>query len=513
MSWRKQSYEALPALSVRGRDLRTAMRTTTVAWMFGVVWLACVSGSHVKVFARMLGFNDFTFGLMAALPFLATFGQILASVLIERTGLLKFQFLQCAAIHRLCWLAVAAIPLVLPLPSPWAMTAFLLVLTASSLMNALAAPAWMTWMGRLIPRHVRGRYFANRARLGMIVQAAAVIAIGLTMDRVYNPAAGDDAAAQPTVLLTTCVFFAVAAAFGVTDILLFKKVPEVLPVTPVPRARLRLGDFLVAPLRDRAFRSYVLYGGTMAFSLTVPGWYFWLNAMENLGFGSLATNVLFLVIGPLAGILSARFWGKAVDRWGRRPILILATIGAVVSLLPWFFLTERTFGGPAGTYVAAALTCFVGGAVWTGINLAETGIILGFADGNGQSRYVAASAVLISIGGFVGGLVGGVITQALQAFQDEPVRLGPFLWNNWHAAFAVSALARVLAIFWLIGMPEPTAARTRDLVRMMRANAYNVMRTRVFFPLRVFGWHRSRPGGPRPKDSEDQGERPEQTGT
>jgi len=143
------------------------MRTTTVAWMFGVVWLACVSGSHVKVFARMLGFNDFTFGLMAALPFLATFAQILASVLIERTGLLKFQFLQCATIHRLCWLAVAAIPLVLPLPSAWAVTAFLLVLAASSLMNALAAPAWMTWMGRLVPRRVRGRYFASRARLGM----------------------------------------------------------------------------------------------------------------------------------------------------------------------------------------------------------------------------------------------------------------------------------------------------------------------------------------------------------
>jgi MFS family permease len=480
------------------------MRTTTVAWMFGVVWLAGVSGSHVKVFARMLGFNDFTFGLMAAVPFLATFAQILASVLIERTGLLKFQFLQCATIHRLCWLGVAAIPLVLPLPSAWATSAFLLVLAASSLMNALAAPAWMTWMGRLIPRRVRGRYFANRARLGMIVQAAAVIAIGLIMDHVYDPAAGDDAAAQPGVLWTICVFFVAAAAFGVTDILLFKKVPEVLPVKPAPPAAVKLGDFLVAPLRDRAFRSYVLYGGTMVFSLTVAGWYFWLNAMENLGFGSLATNVLFLVIGPLAGILSARLWGRAVDRWGRRPILILSTIGAVVSLLPWFFLTERTLGGTAGTYVVAALTCLAGGAVWTGINLAETGVILGFADGNGQSRYIAASAVLVSIGGFVGGLVGGAITQALQALQTEPIRLGPFLWNNWHAAFAVSALARALAILWLVRMPEPTAARTRDLVRMMGANTYNVMRTRIFFPLRVFGWRRPRPGTP-----EGRGEKPE----
>ena len=468
------------------------MRTTTVAWMFGVVWLACVSGSHVKVFARMLGFNDFAFGLMAALPFLATFAQILASLLIERTGLLKFQFLQCATIHRLCWLAVAAIPLVMPLPSTGATAALLLILAASSLMNALAAPAWLTWMGRLIPRRVRGRYFANRARLAMIVQAVVVITAGLIMDHVYDPSMGDDATAQPIVLKITCVFFVLAAVFGVIDILLFRKVPEVLPVKPTPAASLKLGDFFIAPLRDRAFRSYVLYGGTMAFSLTVSGWFFWLNAMENLGFGSLATNVLFLVIGPLAGILSARFWGKAVDRWGRRPVLILATVGAVVALLPWFLLSEHTFGGSAGAYVVAALACLLGGAVWTGINLAEIGIVLGFADGNGQSRYVAAAAVLISIGGFLGGVVGGAITQALQSLQAEPIRLGPLVWNNWHAAFAISALARVLAVLWLIGMPEPTATPTRILVRTMRANAYNVMRSRVFFPLRVFGWRRPR---------------------
>ena len=101
MSWRTHSYEDVPALSIHGRHLRAAMRTGTLAWMFGIVWLACVSGSHVKVFARMLGFNDFAFGLMAAVPFLANFAQIVASVLIERTGLLKYQFLQCATLHRL----------------------------------------------------------------------------------------------------------------------------------------------------------------------------------------------------------------------------------------------------------------------------------------------------------------------------------------------------------------------------------------------------------------------------
>ena len=107
MSWRSKSYEVLPALSVRGPELRRSLRIVTAAWMFGVVWMVCISGSHVKVFGRILGFYDFAFGVMAALPWMASFGQIIAAVIIERTGLRKYQFIECVAINRLLWAAVA----------------------------------------------------------------------------------------------------------------------------------------------------------------------------------------------------------------------------------------------------------------------------------------------------------------------------------------------------------------------------------------------------------------------
>lgn len=155
MSWKSRSYEAVPALSIRGPQLRLALRTVTLAWVFGVVWLSAVSGSHFKILASTLGFNNLAFGLLATLPFLATFGQLLAALLIERTGLLKYQFIHCAAIHRLLWLAVAAIPLVLPVPSPVAVVAMLVVLSGSWFMGALSAPAWLTWMGADPAAHPR----------------------------------------------------------------------------------------------------------------------------------------------------------------------------------------------------------------------------------------------------------------------------------------------------------------------------------------------------------------------
>ena len=537
MSWKRRSYEAVPALSIRGRHLRGALRTVTMAWMFGVVWIAAVSGSHFKVLASTLGFSNFGFGLLATLPFLATFGQLVAALLIERTGLLKYQFIHCAAIHRLLWLAVAAIPLLLPAPSTLAVTALLVVLSLSWFMGALSAPAWLTWMGALIPRRIRGRYFATRERLALGVQMVVVISLGVLMDHVYRP---DAAGPQPGVTWTISAILAGSAVFGVIDILLFHRVPEVLPAPVNDAARQQdaggaggpgvLRRFVIDPLRDGAFRSYVLYGATMTFSMSVAGWFFWRNAMENLGFSNLATNILFLVIGPMAGIWAARRWGCAIDRWGRRPVLIVCTAGASVSLLVWLLISPdmpcpaflrrsaswvlvalgRAFGrpewgaaatAPVTAYLVAAASCVIGGGTWAGISLAQTGIVLGFSDGGGRSRYIAASSVLISTGGMLGGVVGGLVAESLGHLQADPIRWGPFVWNNWHATFALAMVARLVTIFWLVRMPDPGAASVRSLARYMGVNVYNGVITRLFYTLRVFGWQqtvkRRRPREPR----------------
>jgi len=548
MSWRSKGYDDLPALSVRGPELRKSLRIVTMAWMYGIVWMACVSGSHVKIFARMLGFNDFAFGLLGAIPFVATFGQLVASILIERTGLRKFQLIQCNSIHRLLWLAVAAIPLILPIPSRVAVVAMLVILLMSWFMAALGTPAWLAWMGDLVPRRIRGRYFANRSRFSRAIMIPVVVGLGILLDAVVIPGKPETFEAQPVLLMTICLIFVIAAVFGLIDVLLHLRVREVLPSThdkprepvikidvPTPARWTLLGvcgyvwrylaaavhQLLLEPLNDRVFRHYVGYGAVVTFGMSVGGWYFWLNAMENLGFSKLGANCLFLVIGPLAGMTAARGWGRIIDYWGRRPVLILATGGTILSVMPWFFATTNTpaphfiaaginwlagsLGGlfgrgewvwltpqtPLGAYLLGMLACIIGGVCWTGIQLAQIGIVLGFSDGHGRSKYIAASAVLISIGGMLGGLTGGVLTQSLRFLQAAPIILGLFVWNNWHAAFALAVLARILAFCWVLNMPDPGARKVRDLVRHVRVNVYNNMATRLFYSLRIFGWGRA----------------------
>ncbi len=559
MSWRKKSYDEVPALSVRGPRLRQSLRTVTVAWMFGAVWMSCVAGSRLVIFGRMLGFNNFHFGLLGAVPFIASLGQLVATILIERTGLTKHQFLQFATIHRLLWLAVAAIPLVallpfLPdLPSAWAVWTMLGILGASMLLGEMAAPAWLTWMGHMIPRRIRGRYLADRSRITTGVKVPIVIALAILMDAMTRHDAGTGQmlpmtpADQPALMWAICAVFAVAAVVGAIDILLFRGIREVLPSTGrhlrdpavkinVPPRTSRspgagiafLGDYLraavlqliVDPLRDRVFRRYAIYGATVTFAMTVAGSYFWRNMLENLGFSQVAADVQFMVLAPLAGILAAKGWGRLIDRWGRRPTLILATACIIFSVTPYFFAAREmpgpqfvadlinglarvvgrwighgdvqliTPGMPVAAWLVVAVASIVGGIGWTGIFLAQHGIILGFADGKGRSKYVAAHAFLVGLGGVIGGLTGGVVAHTLRDLQAAPILVGPFLWNNWHATFVLSLLARILALIWALRMPDPGSRRMRTMVRYWTSNAYSNATTWLFYPLRIFGWGR-----------------------
>ncbi len=495
MSWRRKTYDELPALSVRGAELRRSLRLVTIAWMYGVVWLSCAQGSQVKVFATMLGFDNIAFGLMTAVPFIATLGNLAASVLIERSGLKKYQFLYTATLSRFMWIVIAVIPLVLPLPSKAAVWTMLAILMISWSLNALASPAWLTWMGDLVPKRVRGRYFANRQIYSRPAQIIAAIALGVVLDAATDVGKPETAAAQPMLLWVICGIFAVAGVFGMMDILLFRKVREVLPRVSTPPSPATLRDVLISPLKDPVFRHFVGYGATIAFATALPGWFFYRNAMENLGFSKLAVNALFLVISPVLGLLGAQLWGKLVDRWGRRPVLVLGTLMTLLSVMPWFFATRHTpapafvydavnavfraagsavgrpdwltltHEAPVGAFMIAVIASVLGGIAWTGISLAQTAITLGFSDGLGRSKHVAASAVLISVGGMAGGVLGGLLAQYLVYFETHPLHVGPFIWNNWHATFAASLVFRIVALAWLVRMPDPGSRGMREILR------------------------------------------------
>ena len=525
----QQLREEVPALEVRRDPLRRSLQMITLAWMFGIIWMTLIGGAGLKTYARMLGFGDFAFGVLGALPFLAAFGQIIGSAIVERTGRTKRPFLRYALPHRLMWIAVAAIPLLLPVPSKWAVAAMLAAVFANWVLAAMSVPAWVMWMGDLIPRRIRGRYIGNRHRLSLMVSIPAVLLTGFLLDWLIDPELPESAAAQPDVLPLLSVLLVAAGLFGAVDIILFIRIREVRPHRELDAGgtagpwgvRRAVSETLVEPMRDPAFRGYGLFVTMMALS-TGSGCFFWLFVLETLGISKLAASILFFLIGPLAGMLTASAWGRGVDRFGRRPILVTSTAIATLALTPYFLASVNTPepvwlielasgvagavgaligrpewtwlapGAPVGAYLLLSVMAVGGGIGWTGIGVAQTGVMFGFADGPGRSRHVAASAVLSGIGGAIGGLLGGAVAWALADFGAEPIVVGPFVWNHLHGVFVLVFAARGVAVVLACHMPDPGAGSIRMVVRAMGVGAYNTFVLGLFRPWRWVGLSRDR---------------------
>ncbi len=493
--------------------------------MYGAAWSVLVSGIQLKTFCRLVGFDNLELSLLAAAPPLANCGMLLGAILIERTGLRKYQFLEFGIMHRLLWMVIAALPLLLrKWPSQTVVYAVLIVYALSWFLQSFASPAWTTWMGDLVPKRIRGRYFASRFGFARMIQVVIVIAIGKLLDNVT--AAGADgkplpetAQFQPMLLYVIMGIFAVAALLGAWEILMYRGIREIVPKTPQAKAAdMRFVDVL----KDRDFLWYVIYGFTITFAAAVPGMYFWVYTTERLGFSKLAVNVLYMVISPILGMIGLKVWGRLLDRWGRRPVLMVATFMTVFSVTPYFFSTPHTpwpqiittavnavaevVGPyihspapwitpdmPVGAYLVICCSVIIGGIGWTGIMMGQNNFTLGFSDRPGRSKLVASAGVLVSLGAIIGAPVGGCLVWLIETYLPGVWVVGPFIWTCYHATFAVSFLFRIAAVLLLVKMPDPGAGKVGDMVRYVGLAAYSQLGHWFLFPVRFLV--RKRDGG------------------
>ncbi len=514
MSWKSRTFDGpLPALAVRGPELRKSLRIVTLAYMYATVHIACVTGSQVNVFGEMLGFNDFAFGLLTAIPYLAAIAQIVAALPVDRTGLRKHQFILFQSTARFGWIGVAAIGLLLPLPSRTAVVLVLALYTVMCVLDASAAPAWWTWMADLIPRRIRGRYMATREAWSNVSRLVSFVAVGVILELAtdhakLHPGQPASVAQQPLLFHTICGLFIVGGIFGAT-VLMFYRVREILPPvhssppggaaatipTPIegqaagPYTLLRaLRSSLVEPWSDRLFRRFTTFYTALNVSTAMCAIYVWRIALNHVGFSEPLDEHR-----PDAGGRDGLAADHEMGRAGDRPFRAQARAGRLhgngdavdpVLRLPGKDIAGRRVcprdqppgrvrgrvagprrfapiqpGAPVVAYGICCVMAAVGGIAWSGVTLAQTSFMLHFSGAGGKGKHVAAFWVITSLGGLVGGLAGGILTQSLEFLQTTPITLGPLRWSNWHVAVLASCALRLGSVLLLADMPDPGARR------------------------------------------------------
>lgn len=423
-----------------GFPTRFFMYLSSIEGGFSQVYQTLTESVFLTILALSLGAEPKHLGFLAAIPHMTQIFQLIGAYLVEATGHRKRVVIAGASISRILWLLI---PFLYWMFAPEKSVLFFLgIVVASSCLELLANNAWTTWMADLIPETLRGRYFGFRHGVLAAVTITITFFGGLWLD--YGGARFGQQAA-----LTVLLIIAVLGGYG--GLVLLTRQPDI--PRPPERIAPRIKDLLLSPVKNRSFRRSLEFFLAWNVAIGFTKVFFDVHMIQVLKMSYLTIG-LFHTIKPLMGLFLFRRWGKIIDTFQIRSVLLIA--GVVIGLLPILWIIPT-----AGNLNMVWLIGVLVGFSWTGFNLSAYTYPMQHSPRIGRSYYLAYFSIVSGLGFIFSAIVGGWVAQVLV---DWTWTFGNRTFMIHHLMFFIGSLMRFAALLLLFRMREVHAPGTLALI-------------------------------------------------
>jgi MFS family permease len=418
--------------------LRRSLRAATAEGFVAELVNACAGPTILAGWALHLGATPLEVGALAAIPQLAQLVQLPSAWVTAAFGRRRVA-LAAVALSRQALLPLAIAPL-LGAGAEGGRALLLGVSAASAVLGVLGNNAWTAWMGELVPEGLRGRYFGRRTALCTFGGTIAGVGVARLLDV---------AAARGAADLALASMAGVACLLGAVTTLLMCRQHDV-----GGRAALPALSATLRPLQDRGARALLRYQLAWNASVAVGGSFFTFHLLHNLRVG-FTVVALHGAVAAATRVLAAPLWGRALDRFGARPVLAACSFSAATLPLVWL-ATSPDLVWPI--YVDGVIS----GVAWSGHGLASFALPLSVGPRRDRPFYLATFAMVGGAAYAAATWAGGSLAAALpHAVATLGVRGG----HGLEAVFALSAAGRFASAFLALRIREEGARSLGELHR------------------------------------------------
>jgi MFS family permease len=289
----------------------------------------------------------------------------------------------------------------------------------------LGVPAWFSWIGDLTDDNQRGRWFSKRNLIGGFVAAVIAIAGGFFLD--YSKKNG-------YIMFGFITLFSLAILSRLVCWRIFKKQYE-------PKIKIKKKDYFsfwefTSKAKENNFGKLsifrFLFTGVCAISSPLIPIYL----LRNLNF-SYSIYMVITITGTLLSLLSLRFWGNFIDKYGSYRALIISTL--ILQIIPLLWLLSKS------PIYLTLIPSTISGLSWAGLHLSENNFI--YDNVRKEKRGIAFSYynVFWGIGTFLGGGIGALLIKFLAIKIIEPIII----------IFLLGTFLRMIVVFmWIPKMKE-----------------------------------------------------------
>ncbi len=424
------------------QEIRRSLTLILLGNLFGNLHgIICGGGTTAMIgLANQLQAGDFAFGLLNGIPQAAALLQIPFSLLVNRTHKRKKYLLTYGLFSRLLWLAFGFIPLIVPQePQGLALWTLIFLLGVSSCCSSAINVCWFPWFSDLAPISIRGRWFSIRDS----VVAACNLLFGLLVARLLDTLPPES---------RYIIIFIIGGTVGVLDMICFGFCKEVYSAAP---QRLHFSGILKDILHNRPFLRLTVMWTAWCFSANLCGPYLARYSMNEMGLSFTQMMVFGTAAASIATILVSSRWGKALDHFGCRSVMMAAAM--VNALIDGFYL----FSTP-GNVAPVLLRNFVGALFWSGCNLAANSMQLSASPDETRPSCIAFFACVTSLmGTALGTLTGGLL---LEGWRSAGWFSGSF--DRFKALVLLAVILRLtVAIFLVPPLQNDREGTPRQLLR------------------------------------------------
>lgn len=445
------------------KRIRPGLRLLAVDHVFSQSMASLTGGAFMVALVLALGGNNKTVGFIAAIGPIAQTMQLPAIFLVEKLRRRRAMTVIGAWTGRLMFLAIAAIPWVVPKAAQ--IPALLAAIAVHCFFGSISGCSYGSWVREVIPDRVMGRYMGKRLAWAIGVGAVVSLIAGVGVaqsQRWLGP------------IWPYSIVFALAGVLGMIGTAQLTRVPE-----PRMQRRGKIQPFkmLGQPLGDKKFRRVLMFMGWWAFALNFAAPFFAVYMLERLRL-SLGEVVALTVMTQLVNVVFFPLWGRFADRFSTKAVMGASGLLYVCSFLLWPLMTlESSYWATWPLLIVAHL---VMGVSTAGVALSSGNLALKAAPKGEATAYLATNALVAGFAAALSPLMAGPLADFfsmrelmlnftwLDPAADGPVNVPAFNLKGLDFLFLIAFTFGLYALHRLTFVDDRGTVSEHEVLRELR---------------------------------------------
>jgi MFS family permease len=213
---------------------------------------------------------------------------------------------------------------------------------------------------------------------------------------------------------------------------------------------------LHSPLKETNFRRLVLFYATWNLSVHIAAPFFAVYMLDRMQLPIWYVTAL-ATLSSMAGVLANGFWARLSQRFGVKPVIVLATLADAFVPLCWLFVGDHSS--------LWLIFIHLSGVFNAPLAVGPNNIVLKLAPQENASPYMAVFSAIVGPMTAVAAISGGYLSGALA---DVQWSLGPLSVGGLKIVFLLSFVGRLASLWLLRGVREPEAEPVVHILRVLR---------------------------------------------